>query len=586
MVLFLPNPLVYNSSITTKNSGIPLNVSQQVSGVSQALHNDSIQKLFELEYQDQSKNQENNVSDPMMVDEKESDRSLWESLWRHYVPADATNGTKEVPIEERQRLWQPLLDSNEATQFAMSDLYAAFPLPQGDTVQRYNEDAYRRLISSILQAQKEGRNFTIVASGGSSTAGGAKPAISQEDRYYSKFAEYLNVLLASNQMQHVPPIIQWVGQGHGFRNSLHTAIFFENFIPADTDLLIWEFSINDVTLSIVDHDLIMTIAKDNFLARLTQVKMMKRPPKVLLIYKWENMFPHDEKTNNVISRAFDAHGTVARKFDFVVGHVHMGSYIDKLKMPECNEYESCPFLADYTHINKLGHLATAFLLLNLMDPRRLDSSSDPNESNLDSANYEWDCGEETEVKRVLKQTMTTSNNFTTEWRPPLGAWTSELPIFNQVTQRSLQTGSRMGKFNLIGKQDPLREDRQRATPLYKCNVNESSSFSLRAPLEPMRNVRLVLLTVRIRPVLNTKGIDFRLNRSNITTKGELVPLRAYIRSSIMDNEWRCGLVVPWGDTVDIYVYIFEEPQQLVHSIELCTPKKFTRRPQVQSLAFW
>mmetsp|Transcript_32939 Transcript_32939/g.79686 ORF Transcript_32939/g.79686 Transcript_32939/m.79686 type:complete len:647 (-) Transcript_32939:75-2015(-) len=581
-------------------------------------HNESIHKGDPVEHQRQSANSQNNVSERVLINEekaetrnsdisqsakgdeptaideektknKENDRGAWESLWRHRI-SSLSDKTKDTSIEERQRLWQPLLDqppnSNVTHQFAaISELFAAFPPPK-DSISLYNTDAYNSLISSILQAHKEGRNFTIVASGGSATAGGGWISVRQEQRYYSKFAGYLNELLPSHQTSN--PTVQWIGQGHGFRNSLHTAIFFDSFIPLDTDLLLWEFSINDAITSLNDDELIARSARENLLPWLYQVKRMKQPSKVILIYKWDAEFKVDEKTNRTICRAFDANGSLARQFDFVVGHIHMGNYINELGISECKIYESCPLLRDRCHVTEIGHAAIAFLLINFMNPNRLPSQPQAQDSFIgdSTTDYQWSCGNETEAKLVLKQVMTTMVNSSVEWRSPLGAWTLELPVVDgQVTPRRLEPGPAIGDRNYVGKQDPLRQDRQSTTSLYRCGVNESNSFSLVAPLEPMADVRVVLLTFRIRPVLNTKGIEFRLNGSNMTTNGELVPLQSTIRSSIM-NDWRCSLPYPWGNSLDVYVYIFREPQPLVHSIELCTPKKFTRRPQVQSLAFW
>ncbi|KAL3941251.1 MAG: hypothetical protein SGBAC_004370 [Bacillariaceae sp.] len=507
---------------------------------------------------------------------KRSDLSTWASLWRDYIP-EVVNSKPDVSPDEREKLWKRLSDQSKASAKHMQDLFASFPLPK-DSIVVYNQDSYQELISNLVQAQNGDRNFTIVANGGSATAGGGNPSVPQEHRYYYKFAGYLNAILSRNH-QNDKPTVQWINQGHGFRTSLHTSIFFDSFIPSDTDLLLWEFSINDPSIGLNKQDLILRSARDSLLTWLHQVKRMKKPPKVVLIYKWDPPFHRDNITQKIASRAFDAHGTMARRFDFVVGHVHVADYIDELQIPDCNTFNKCPILSDHCHISKTGQMVTAFLLLNLLNPNK-SSEWLPTAAvvNIDDATYEWSCGVETEAKQILKDVMTTSSK---EWRSPLGTWTLELPV---IAQGRLVAGQRMGNPHLIGGEDPLRIDRQRAVSVYMCdNADEKGSFSVMTPLEPLTNARVVLLTFKNQDLMNSDSFQVRINGSNETATGELVPVRVKRRADIY---WPCHFSCPWGNTVDIYVYVFVEPQAILHSMELCTPTIPIPKPKVQSLAFW
>ncbi|CAJ1959833.1 unnamed protein product [Cylindrotheca closterium] len=512
------------------------------------------------------------------------DMRIWEIIWRDAtIPSIKTT---DVPMKERERTWKQLSDQTPIVSMKhVQDLFAAFPIPR-DAIQHYNQDAFHGLISSLIQAQRDGRNFTIVANGGSATAGGGNPSTPEEHRYYPSFSRYLNALLVPAHFVKdggKPPTVQWVNQGHGFRTSLHTAIFFDSFIPSDTDLLIWEFSINDPSIGLRDQDLILRSARDSLLSWLYQVKRMKNPPKVILIYKWDPPFHRDNATQKIVSRAFDAHGTMARQFPFVIGHIHLADYIGELQIPNCEKWNQCPILSDHCHISKIGHMATAFLLLNFLNPNKASEFLSPTaDVTIDDANYEWSCGVETEAKRILKEVTTTPSK---EWRPPIGTWTADLPLH---THGRLVEGPRMGNPHLIGAEDPMRIDRQQAISIYMCdNDNEKGSFSVvvTPPLEPLRNARVVLFTFRNQDLMDSDSFQVRLNGSTEKAKGELVPVRVK-RNLDIQEEWRCHFSCPWSYSADVYVYVFHEPQATVHSMELCTPTIPIPKPKVQSVVFW
>jgi len=366
---------------------------------------------------------------------------------------------------------------------SLKDSFASFQQPE-DSISIYDENAYHGLISKLVQAKRKGQNFTVVAHGGSTTAGGA--GVLKEDRYYSRFADFLNLLLSRSDVSegaHQP--VKSIGQGHGSRNSLHSAILFDNFVPPDTDLLLWEFSINDSGQRKLPERVRLKLSKMNLIAWLHEVEKMERPPKVLLIYYCD--LKYDD--NKGIS--FASHD-IARQFDFVVGHVNVGKYLDELKLPSCETYLTCPFLADPIHASQIGHLATAFLLLNLLDPNRLTRTSVKQETFMNETKYEWSCGVETEEKQILKDVIT---NSSTGWKSPLGQWTLDLPVLDSVTPRRLIFLQTDYQIENVGKASPIRQDSKHITSLNYCGATESESSSLITAREPMRDIRVMLMVL-------------------------------------------------------------------------------------------
>lgn len=117
------------------------------------------------------------------------------------------------------------------------ELFGSFPPPvRTDTIQIYNKEAYHELIK-IVTSKKS--NINICANGGSSTAGGGK--VPKLHRYYTKFAKYIQQL----NLNAAGGKVNIIERGHGTRHSLHSAVFASNFLPPNTDLLLWEFAIND-----------------------------------------------------------------------------------------------------------------------------------------------------------------------------------------------------------------------------------------------------------------------------------------------------------------------------------------------------
>lgn len=513
---------------------------------------------------------------------------LWKTLWLDHIPKDLHkrpwNMTKlqmNVTIERLQSIVEGKLRRNMSDE--ISTLFQTMKIPsRPDSMSLYNETTYHDLISTLLRSHTDGRHFTIVACGASTTAGGRYlhmgGGIPKQKRYYSKLADYLNALLPPTKRKE--PTVLSLGQGHGSRKSLHTAIFYDSFIPSNTDLIIWEFSVNDGVTFESNLTKALRRCQLNLLAFLHEVGSRKYPPKVMLVYYWNT--PYATRYKKIGSTAFAALGDIGRHFDFVVGHVHMAAYIEESRYLRCRIWQTCLFLGDKHHASEIGHLATSFLLLNLFDPSKHSLLPPPSKSDDDSDLYkhEWYCGTETPEKQLLQKVVT---NSSTGWKSPLGAWTLELPVTEDYSSaRRLIAGQSKMDIHVMGKQDPMREDRQQCTNLTYCGHDPASIFSVLAPLEPMKDVQVMLLNFSPgRSVLNSSDISVHINNSSKRTNGTIVPVRAPNLDA-----WHCHFGWSWGPSVDTYWYIFEEPMSAVNSVGLCTLSNMTLPPLIQSLAFW
>ena len=236
------------------------------------------------------------------------------------------------------------LDLDDVLTMDAQQLFRTFPSPTStDTLQIYNKKAYHDLIKIFLSLSPltfqeqdiEHTPITVTANGGSSTAGGGH--VPQKNRYYEKFVDYIHELnlTASEVDSQRNKNFDIISRGHGIRHSLHSAVFASNFLPPTTDILFWEFAINDFPYNR------RNIKKSEYFAQMRSMmiawlqevqKMQPKPPKVLLIYLWKTPF-QQKQDGNVNNPVFDAHmlGTkLAAQFDFVVGHVNLASYFDEL----------------------------------------------------------------------------------------------------------------------------------------------------------------------------------------------------------------------------------------------------------------
>ena len=109
------------------------------------------------------------------------------------------------------------------------------------------------------------------------------------------FYHQLKRLIEDIQLPVAGADIEMINQGHGGRNSFYAAMFAPNLVPPNTDVLIWEFTINDYGRGITNVD---EEQRSIFIAWLHGCeKMYPKPPKVLLVYLWG--YPFDPDENNM-----------------------------------------------------------------------------------------------------------------------------------------------------------------------------------------------------------------------------------------------------------------------------------------------
>ena len=467
------------------------------------------------------------------------------------------------------------------------ELFETFPSPaSADTVQIYNERSYHELIQTFMTTKT---NITICANGGSVTAGAHIKA--ESDRYYSKLANYISEL----NLNAAGGAVRMIGRGHGTRNSLHSAVFAPNFFPQNTDLFLWEFSINDGQHGYNNNkrinrrdskalkfpnEIIIEQERSIFIAWLREVEKMRptNPPKVILIYLWRTPFAvelYSNQQGRIKNPVYNAHAQLAKEFDFVVGHVNVASYFDELGMKK-NDLKEL-FLADRLHPSATGHLAIAFLLLDLIRGKERDGMPRseirkdavvPSKRQQQPPLHKWLCGTESEAKRFVQSQVVEygddNDGIFSRWRSPLGTATLETPRNDAVS------GSRQMFFEIasseevqiLGKQDPLRMDRQGSTPLSCCNAGASISdyTTVRVPEndEPIQNARSIFFGFG--PGLSdVKALRIYIDSDKEHVNGKLI--------HVVDEDWKCFW--SWKDVYDPMWFAFTEEHSEISSMRIC-----------------
>jgi hypothetical protein len=471
----------------------------------------------------------------------------WNAIWENVHTANPKNKTLAALDDN----FQPL-DVNE--------VFDIFPAPnRSDSIQIYDRKAYHDLIQMFI-TKRDG--IKICASGGSSTAGGGH--IQLIDRYFGNFGHYVRKL----QINASGPITL-IDRGHGTRSSLHTAVFAPNFLPHETDLLFWEFAINDYGYNLPEEFRVQQ-ERSVFIAWLREVeKMSPRPPKVILIYLWRSPFGLNFKETHLINNpVYESHAQLAKEFDFVVGHVNLASYFDELSdMLGLDDLKRL-FLADAHHTNRLGHLAESFLLLNLLrgEGEWSKGKSDevvtgqPRQNWLEK--YDWSCGNETEDKKFLQSRIVESDDTDSGWRSPLGTMTLEKPRNEIVVSGSKQLVVRSNFENItsLGKQDPARADRQGSISLACCMDNSNSKYTvvtIPENTDPMQNARAIFFGLG-REKSKISNLKVYIDEENDAAGGKLIKV---------PHHWPCFWT--FRDMYDTAWFAFNEKQTEISAVRLC-----------------
>lgn len=245
----------------------------------------------------------------------------------------------------------------------------------------------RDTLKELLRT-KRNDTFTLLASGGSTTA--AAGHILTEELFFVRFARHLE---SSYDVQS-----NVINMGHGARDSFHSFLMAESFFPPQVDLVVWEFSMNDRQER--SHENAEVEERNLLIYWLTKIAKLyhPNPPPVMLVYYWSS--PLLVSDNKIKSEVFDSHASLACEFDFVLGHVHMGGYLNSLGWEE-DVYQTL-FLAenDDHHPNPLGHGLTATLMQQLLEDESLKHEECKGKTDL-----VWACNSQTKDHELLKDIL-------------------------------------------------------------------------------------------------------------------------------------------------------------------------------------
>lgn len=284
-----------------------------------------------------------------------------------------------------------LLKSMQNDSLSQQDKLRLFELPDSNerrVLSLYSSDTRKKLIGKLQGTNK--KHFAILANGGSTTA--AAGHILNDDLFFVRFARYL-------ELMYDIPEVTVANMGHGARDSFHSFLMAESFFPnnknnATVDLIVWEFSMNDrlVGDAVEQRNLLIF-----WLSKVAQF-YAPNPPPVVLVYYWTSPLSSNKDDGRVQSDVFYAHDSLGADFDFVLGHVHMGAFVDNLGW-EQDAYRQI-FLAeqDDHHPNALGHALTTMLMQQLIS----DGSILPLDRAKAEPQLEWVCATGTEEQKLLK----------------------------------------------------------------------------------------------------------------------------------------------------------------------------------------
>jgi hypothetical protein len=379
----------------------------------------------------------------------------------------------------------------------------------------------------------------IVANGGSATAGAKIPL---GTTYDYKLAEYLKETNVSNAN------IKVTNRGHGAKTSFHSAqLGWPWFFIPGTDVLIWEFAINDFELGRKDE----VEERNQLIFWLEQVSKMDPPPLVIMAYIWKS--PFKANRNSVDNPIFAHHKMVATEYDFVVGHVNLASYLQELDFGFYNFIRH--FLADWLHPSQLGHAVLAFLIIDLItDEDRLPPVyAGETFSKRTKTPAQWTCGNETDDKRLIQSLVQGSSLVP---HSPIASFTRDLPQNEGVVYPGMLVHKKEDLSNAVleGKAAENRIDRQYTFKVPCCKRNETIAFTVPSETN-LTNMRAVQLA------FSRQGAPKRDVQVYLDSK--LVPGHSFSTA-----RWPCN----WAYTgmYDVRWYAFDhEYRHKVSEMQIC-----------------
>ena len=348
------------------------------------------------------------------------------------------------------------------------------PSPE-DAVLVYNRDSWRRirvllgLEGNLFRASS--KRVVLCANGGSSTADSSAPM---------KGLDSLFAFMIQTTQRKVGNI-SVVNMGHGWRDSLHSAFLLPWFVPAETDILIGEWALNDMY-----EDLSMERSceevNNGILLWLNQLARRERPPLIILAYFWDAMAPG--ATKYLKQSVYQCHSLILQgiiqNFDFIVGSVNVAAYLsDPSWTPDFVEKY---FLKDHHHPSSLGHWLAAFLMWDLVsnhNSRTISSVNSVFPRSPSRLSPHFTCDSSISSKRQINSLL--------EEKHPFLSWTNEEPNLAEYSNDGMMyprlysnTSAPHCNFSstLHGKAKESRQDRKWALDLPCCTSGKWLGFEL------------------------------------------------------------------------------------------------------------
>jgi hypothetical protein len=398
-----------------------------------------------------------------------------------------------------------------------------FPKPSTtdhDMVAIYSKDAWFKLRHMLTT-----RQVTLLVSGGSSMTGAG--VVDAKGVCQQLFADaFYNVTV--------------VDRAHGGRNSFHSMQLMHSFFPQHTDVIIWEFAINDGVNNAGIHKIAQLEQRNQLILFLDQVARVAKdrnqePPLVILLYLWTT--PFTIASGWIDQHDFDSHRHLGETYDFVVGQVNAARYVMSWQLGEAEA--KAVALSDDRHPNARGQMILAYLLIDFVtNTQRLEK---PKEVNQTRPSFTWACGVDAPGKRLVRNLL--------EKRHPVASFTEELPKNDVLLPGMLSSVAFLNtSVEARGPGHPLRRDRQRCAIIPCCGVaNMSFDVSHYSPIQGIH--------ANLSPNINGATVFF--DGENVTNK------------FISAQKWKCLPSISMGVGRFLVDWVVLKEERNVSSISFC-----------------
>ncbi len=420
-----------------------------------------------------------------------------------------------------------------------------FPKPavdDNDLIAIYSKSAWNKL--RHLFTSSRDRPVTMVVSAGTSMTGAGN--VEPHQLCFQIFANMFDNVTVVNR-------------AHGSRISFHTMQLMHSYFPNHTDVVLWEFAINDVAYHLQHHNNNNSVhhhqayleQRNQLILYLEQVARLAQerhhePPLVILLYLWDMPLDISTTDGHIPQSVFDSHRQLAAHYDFVVGHVNAAKYLETWQLGLSSTKTVA--LHDSFHPNRRGHLILAYLLHDLvMNEQRPVPSRGPlrilNQTNTRPV-FTWACGNETVEQRRVRHVLM--------HRHPIASFTEEVPKNKELLSGMLQpTSPSPFVVQLRSKAEDLRVDRLNCL-IFPCCNTANISFDV-SQYNPMNGIQVSLSP-------NFHGTTIYFDGDNVT------------HHHISARTWNCLLRYSGGNSFLQDWIVLEEEERakmMVSSISMC-----------------